>query len=80
VLCNQVVPGTNYLLSALPRKDREQLIANCEPIELDRGEVLYCVGELVTHVYFPTGSFISVRAPSDVKGNLEVALIGDKAC
>lgn len=78
MLCIQAVPGTNLLLAALPRKDREQLIAKCEPIELDRGEVLYCVGELITHVYFPTGSFISIRAPSDGKGNLEVALIGDE--
>jgi len=74
----QAVPVTNLLLSALPSKDREQLIAKCEFIELDLGEVLYCIGEPMTQVYFPTGSFISVRAPSDGKGNLEVGLIGDE--
>jgi CRP-like cAMP-binding protein len=78
VLCNQAVPATNLLLSALPRKDRGQLIAKCESISLDRGGVLYRVGEPITHVYFPTESFISVRAPSDDNANLEVGLIGDE--
>lgn len=74
----QAVPVTNLLLTALPRKDRQQLIANCEPIELDMGEVLYRVGESITHVYFPTGSFISVRTPGDGNTNLEVGLIGNE--
>ncbi|MDD1624667.1 MAG: hypothetical protein LUO94_07890 [Methylococcaceae bacterium] len=30
----QAIPATNRLLAALPRKDREQLLANCEQIEL----------------------------------------------
>ena len=43
----QAVPATNRLLAALPRKDREQLLANCEQIELIFAEVLYRPGELI---------------------------------
>jgi hypothetical protein len=41
VSSTQVVSATNRLLTALPRKDREQLLANCEQIELNFAEELY---------------------------------------
>ena len=72
----QATPTTNLLLAALPRKDREQLLANCEPIELIFAEVLYRPGELISHVYFPAGSFISLVTPIDCDASLEVKLIG----
>jgi len=34
VPANPVVPATNRLLAALPGKDRDGLMAQCEPIEL----------------------------------------------
>jgi len=74
----QTVPAANRLLAALPRKDCEQLIANCEPIELVFAEVLYSAGELISHVYFPTASFISLITPIDDSDNLEVGLVGDE--
>ena len=74
----QAVPATNRLLAALPRKDREQLLANCEEIELIFAEVLYRAGELISHVYFPTGSFISLVTPIDGGASLEVGLIGNE--
>jgi CRP-like cAMP-binding protein len=67
----QGVPATNRLLDALLHKDREQLLANCEHMELNIGEVLYHAGEPIPHVYFPTGGFISLVAPID-NTNLEV--------
>lgn len=68
---------TNRLLDALLNKDREQLLANCEHVELNIGEVLYRAGEVVPHVYFPTGGFISLVAPID-STNLEVGLVGNE--
>jgi len=72
----QATPATNLLLTALPRKDREQLLANCESIELIFPEVLYRPGELISHVYFPAGSFISLVTPINCDSSLEVKLIG----
>jgi CRP-like cAMP-binding protein len=73
----QAIPATNRLLDALLHRDREQLLANCEHVELTIGEVLYHAGEVIPHVYFPTGSFISLVAPID-STNLEVGLVGNE--
>ena len=73
----QAVPATNRLLDVLLHRDREQLLANCEHVELTIGEVLYRAGEVIPHVYFPTGSFISLVAPID-STNLEVGLVGNE--
>ncbi len=74
----QTVPVTNRLLAALSYKDREQLLANCEKIELVFSEVLYRAGELITHVYFPIESFISLMTPINGGAGLEVRLIGNE--
>ncbi|WP_367025840.1 Crp/Fnr family transcriptional regulator [Methylococcus sp. ANG] len=74
----QAAPATNRLLAALPRPDREQLLAHCEPIELIFAEVLYHAGELIPHVYFPTGSFVSLVAPIGGSANLEVGMVGNE--
>jgi CRP-like cAMP-binding protein len=77
MIITQAVHSTNRLLDALLAKDREQLLANCEHIELVLGEVLYRAGEPVPHVYFPTGGFISLVAPID-STNLEVGMVGNE--
>ena len=74
----QAVPATNRLLAALPRKDSEQLLANCEEIELNFAEVLYSHGELIPYVYFPTGGSISLVNPINGNAGLEVGLIGNE--
>jgi CRP-like cAMP-binding protein len=74
----QVVPATNRLLGAVPPRDREQWLANCEEIELIFAEVLYRPGELISHVYFPTGSYISLMTPINGATGLEVRLIGNE--
>jgi CRP-like cAMP-binding protein len=68
----------NRLLAALPCKDREQLLANCEQVELFFAEVLYRSGEVIPHIYFPIGSFITLVAPIDDGANLEVGLVGNE--
>jgi CRP-like cAMP-binding protein len=73
----KAVSATNRLLDALLHKDREQLLANCEHVELNIGEVLYRAEEVIPHVYFPTGGFISLVAPID-STNLEVGLVGNE--
>lgn len=68
----------NRLIEALPAMDRDHLLANCEHVELSFTDVLYRSGERITHVYFPTGSFISLVTPIDKNANLEVGLVGNE--
>lgn len=75
---NHAVQATNQLLDALPPNDCEQLLSKCEHIELNFAEVLCRPGERISHVYFPTGSFISLVTPVDGKAGLEVGLIGNE--
>lgn len=74
----QTVLTPNRLLAALPSKDREQLLAHCEQVELAFAKVLYRSGERLPHIYFPTGSIISLITPIDDCGNLEVGLVGNE--
>jgi CRP-like cAMP-binding protein len=68
----------NRLLAALPAKNRERLLANCEPIDLIFADVLCVPGDPVRHVYFPTDSYISLVAPIDGYAGLEVGKIGSE--
>lgn len=74
----QAVPATNRLLAALPEKDRQRLLASCETVELGVADVLGNPGDPISHVYFPTGSVISLVLPVDGSTGLEVALIGNE--
>jgi len=76
MLSAPVVIGTNHLLTALPRNDYEQLLASCVETELVFAEMVYRAGELISHIYFPTTSIISLVTPIDRNHNLEVGLIG----
>jgi CRP-like cAMP-binding protein len=74
----EAVHTTNRLLDALPAKDCQQLLANCEHIELIFDDVLYQAGDFIPHVYFPTGSFVSLLTPVNGSSNLEVGLVGNE--
>jgi CRP-like cAMP-binding protein len=74
----RTAPITNRLLDRLPAKDRVRVMAACEPIELLFPEILAEPGEPISHVYFPTGSIISMLTRMGGKSLLEVALAGSE--
>ena len=69
---------TNRLLATLPDRDRQRLLARCDRVELASGDILHEAGTRLRHVYFPTGSFISLVTPLDACAGLEIALVGDE--
>lgn len=72
------VPVTNRLLDRLPVRERTQLLAKCERVELAFPEVLAEPGGPIRDVYFPAGCFISLQKPMDGTDRLEVALAGSE--
>ena len=74
----QRAPAVNRLLEALPSSDLRRVLAGCETVELAFADVLYSSGERLSHVYFPTTSFISMIMPVDASASLEVGLIGNE--
>jgi len=71
-------PAKNRLLEALPRQDREQLLARGERVELRSADVLCECEERIRFVFFPTGSIISLLTCVDAKASLEVGIVGDE--
>jgi CRP-like cAMP-binding protein len=68
----------NRLLTALPSKNLERVLASCETVDLIFADVLCLPGDRIRYVYFPTDSFISLVAPVDGYAGLEVGMIGSE--
>ena len=66
----------NHLIELLPRRERQRLLAICEPVELELAEVLYQPREAIRHVYFPTEGFVSLVLAIDGNPGLEIGMVG----
>ena len=75
---SSAVPIVNRLIGSLPRKEREQILQRCEPIDLVFGEILCEPDEPFEHVYFPLSGFISLVTPMGGHQPLEMGLIGNE--
>jgi len=74
----QRVPAVNRLLKSLPASDLRRVLSACESVEIAFAEVLYTPRQHLSHVYFPTTSFISLIMPVDDSASLEVGLVGSE--
>jgi CRP-like cAMP-binding protein len=72
------VPAVNRLIAALPRPERQRFLAGCEPVTLAFGEILAEPGAPISHVYFPTESFISLTTTMNGPARLGLLLVGDE--
>jgi CRP-like cAMP-binding protein len=66
----------NRLIELLPRKDRENLLARCESVQLVLSEVLCERSTPTRYVYFPVDGFISLVARIDAHPGIEVGMVG----
>jgi hypothetical protein len=67
----------NRFIAKLSDPYRNRFIASCVPVELQFADQLHQVGDVVSHVYFPNGSYISQVAQVDRRA-VEVSLVGDE--
>lgn len=70
------VPIANSLLAALPYKDYQRLLPGLEQVTLTFGVTIYEPEALITHVYFPSDSLVSLLTLVEGHLALEVGLIG----
>lgn len=68
----------NQLVNSLPRKERRDVVKNCELVTLVFEEVLYHPERVIEYIYFPADGFISLIAMVDGDATLEVGLIGNE--
>lgn len=69
---------TNRLLANLRSKDRRQLIAACDEVELVIGDVLWKPQRRIRHGFFPLDGFITKLVPVESRENLELAQVGNE--
>jgi CRP-like cAMP-binding protein len=71
-------PGTNKLLDALPKRDRDRLLPHLKPVSLRFEEVVYEPDAPIRHVYFPTRSVISLLLVLEDGSEAEVGRVGNE--
>ena len=68
----------NTLIDTLPRAAKSRLLAICEPVDLVSGHLVSGSDSLARHVYFPTGSVLSLLTSSKDSPVLEVGMVGSE--
>jgi CRP-like cAMP-binding protein len=66
----------NRLLAALKSEDFALLEPYLEPVELKRGQVLYEMGDVIHHAYFPHDAIISLVNVMENGSTVEVGIFG----
>src|ERR687894_813974 len=67
---------TNRLLAGLPADVYERLRAAMTLVELRHAQLLYEMGEPITHVYFPTTALVSLMIVLEDGKQVEMAAVG----
>ena len=69
---------TNTLIDALPRTARNRLLSICGSVDLVAGHIVSGSDAPTRHVYFPTGSIISLTTSSKDSPVLEIGMVGSE--
>jgi CRP-like cAMP-binding protein len=69
---------TNTLIDTLPRTARNRLLSICENVDLVSGFLVSGSDTPARHVYFPTGSILSLMTSSEDSPVLEVGMVGSE--
>ncbi len=71
-------PQQNHLLAALSEATQKRLFRLMESVVLPQGETLYETGEIISYVYFPVDSIISLLHVMGNGDSAEVSVIGNE--
>ena len=65
----------NLLLLALPASLRKRLESLGQVVRLDKGQILFHIGDALDRVYFPTAGLVSLMALTSDGGSVEVTAV-----
>jgi CRP-like cAMP-binding protein len=71
-------PRHNHLLDSLPREQWERWRQQLEYVDMPLGQVLYESGKMLTHLYFPTTSIVSLLYVMRSGESAEIAVVGNE--
>jgi CRP-like cAMP-binding protein len=71
-------PVRNRLLSKLASADYQRLQPDLEEVQLHENQVLYGLGDVIHHVYFPNDAIVSLLIEVDEGRAVEVAMEGNE--
>lgn len=71
-------PPENLLLAALTREDRQRLLGDHSPVDLNFSHTLNESGDRIHQIYFPIDGFISLITPGAGRAQLEIGLVGNE--
>ena len=71
-------PQQNRLLAALSGAERERIYPHLRLVPMPLGKVLYESGDLLSHVYFPIDSIVSLLYVLADGGSAEISVVGNE--
>lgn len=71
-------PQQNQLLAALSSAERERIYPHLRLVPMPLGKVLYESGDLLSHVYFPIDSIVSLLYVLADGGSAEISVVGNE--
>ena len=71
-------PLKNHLLASLPPAEWARWSAHLEWVDMPLGQILYESGGVMTHVYFPTTSIVSLLYVMEDGASAEIAVVGNE--
>ncbi len=72
----KISPTQNHLLASLPSRVQERIFPHLEQVSLCLGQGIYESGNLLTHVYFPVDSIISILYEMENGASTEISMVG----
>jgi CRP-like cAMP-binding protein len=77
-MATNLEPTLNQLIAALPHAERQRWLPQLEWVQMPLGQVLYESGGMLTHVYFPTSSIVSLLYVMENGASAEIAVVGNE--
>lgn len=69
---------SNFILAGLSTAERSPLLDDLKAVSLQAGDVLQNAGELLSHVYFPSDSIVSLLATTHDGASTQLAMVGNE--